>query len=141
MSKVNSLKALKVKRLKRLAQIRGLPPVKGSSYHRPSRTTNGDPEFNNSMQSSDTTEVDILNSLNLRNANSTMMADHTPPQYTPSREASRYTETLRCATSPKYHNTLRHRMLQTENYIISYISYSESIDYGDSRLKWRNFKH
>ena len=38
MSKVNSVKALRAKRSKRLAQKRGLPPIKGSSYHRP-RTT------------------------------------------------------------------------------------------------------
>ena len=43
MSKVNSVKALRAKRAKRLAQKRGLPPIKGSSYHRP-RTTNGDPD-------------------------------------------------------------------------------------------------
>ena len=39
MSKVNSVKALRAKRAKRLAQKRGLPQIKGSSYHRPSRTT------------------------------------------------------------------------------------------------------
>ena len=141
MSKVNSVKTLKAKRAKRLAQKRGLPPIKGSSYHRPWRTTNGDPVFNTSLQPSDAAEVDILSSLNLRNANSTMMADQIPPQHIPSRKPSRYTETLKCATSPKDHNTLRHRMLQTENYNIDYNSYSKSIDYGDSRLKWlKSFK-
>ena len=39
MSKVNSVKVLRAKRSKRLAQKRGLPPIKGSSYHRPLRTT------------------------------------------------------------------------------------------------------
>ena len=39
MSKVNSVKALRAKRAKRLAQKRGIPPIKGSSYHRPWRTT------------------------------------------------------------------------------------------------------
>ena len=115
MSKVNLVKALRAKRSKRLAQKRGLPLIKGSSYLRPSRTTNGDPVFNTSTQPSkpsDATEVDILSSLNLRNANSTMMADQIPPQHIPSRKPCRYTETLKCATSPKDHNTLRHRMFQ-----------------------------
>ena len=93
------------------------------------------------MQPSNATEVEILNSLNLRNANSTRMADHIPPQYIPSREPSRYKKTLRYATSPKDHNTLRHRRLQQENYNMDYISYSESINYEDSRLKWlKSFK-
>ena len=39
MSKVNSVKTLRAKRTKRLAQKRGLPPIKGSSYLRPCRTT------------------------------------------------------------------------------------------------------
>ena len=39
MSKVNSVKALRAERAKRLAQKRGLPPIKGSSYLRPRRTT------------------------------------------------------------------------------------------------------
>ena len=34
-----------------------------------------------STQPSDAAEVDILNSLNLKYANSTIMADHTLPQY------------------------------------------------------------
>ena len=38
MSKANSVKALRAKRAKRLAQKRGLTQNKGSSYHRP-RTT------------------------------------------------------------------------------------------------------
>ena len=41
MSKVNSVKTLRAKRAKRLAQKRGLPPIKGSSYLRPWRTTEG----------------------------------------------------------------------------------------------------
>ena len=70
-----------------------------------------------------------------------MTADHIPLQHISSREPSRYIETLRYATSPKDHNTLRHRMLQTENYNIDYNSYSKSIDYGDSRLNWpKSFK-
>ena len=65
-----------------------------------------------------------------------MIADLIPPQHIPSTEPSRYTETLRYATSPKDHNTLRHSMLQTENYNMDNKLYSESIDCGDSRLKW-----
>ena len=38
MSKVNSVKALRAKRSKRLAQKRGFPPIKGSSYHKPKTT-------------------------------------------------------------------------------------------------------
>ena len=70
MSKVNSVKTLRAKRAKRLAQKRGLPLIKGSSYLRPCRTTIGDPVFNTSTQPSkpsDATKVEILNSLKLRN--------------------------------------------------------------------------
>ena len=141
MSKVNSVKTLRAKRSKRLALKRGLPQNKGTSYLRPWRTTNGDPVLNMSLQTSDAAEIDILSSLNLRNANSTMTADHIPPQHIPSRKPSHYTETLRYATSPKDHKTLRHSMLHMENYNIDYNSYSKSIDYGDSRLKWlKSFK-
>ena len=48
MSKVSSVKALRAKRAKRLAQKRGLPPNKGSSYHRPWRTTTD--AFHNSLK-------------------------------------------------------------------------------------------
>ena len=78
MSQVNSVKDLRNKHAKCLVQNKGKTPlidIKGSSYPRP-RTTNGDPVFNMSMQPSYTTKVEMLNTLDLRNANTTMMADH-----------------------------------------------------------------
>ena len=67
MIEINSVKTSRAKRAKRLAQKRGLPPIKGSSYLRPWRTTIGDPVFNMSLQPSDDTEIEILNFLKLRN--------------------------------------------------------------------------
>ena len=78
MSQVNSVKDLRNKHAKCLVQNKGKTPlidIKGSSYSRP-RTTNGDPVFNMSMQPSYTTKVEMLNTLDLRNANTTMMTDH-----------------------------------------------------------------
>ena len=40
MSKINSVKALRIYRSKRLAQKKGLYPIKGSSYSRPRTSCN-----------------------------------------------------------------------------------------------------
>ena len=62
MSKVNSVKALRAKRAKRLAQKRELPPIKGSSYHRHSGTTDSiEEEEDDESEESSLSLVQLVN--------------------------------------------------------------------------------